>query len=141
MWSVVLILHSHRLVKRLLNVLIVIAGLLTAGHVLRVVHAAERLDLRVSPTVSVAPAQVIVRAIVEHDSENRELEIVADSLDFYRRTVVELDGEQAPKTTELKLLDIPGGEYNVSATLTTIHGNKMTVRRSVTVMSGPALLR
>ena len=102
---------------------------------LRVVHSAERLDLRVSPTVSIAPAQVIVRAIVEHDPENRELEIVADSLDFYRRTVVDLDGEQAPKTTELKLNDIPGGEYNVSATLTTAHGVKMTVRRSVTVMS------
>ena len=127
--------------KRLLNVLIVVAGLLTAGQVLRVVHAAERLDLKVSPTVSIAPAQVSVRAIVERDSENRELEIVADSLDFYRRTVVELDGERAPKTTELKLLDIPGGEYNVSATLTTMHGDKLTVRRSVTVMSGPALLR
>ena len=55
--------------------------------------------------------------------------------------VVELDGEQAPKTTELKLYDIPGGEYEVTATLTTVHGTKMTVRRSATVMSGPAPLR
>ena len=82
-----------------------------------------------------APASVIVRAIVEHDAENRELEIVADSLDFYRRTVVELDGEEAPKTTELKLVDIPGGEYAVSATLYTVHGTRMTVRRSVMVMA------
>jgi hypothetical protein len=128
-------------VKRFVNVLIAAAVLLTTGQVLRVVHAAERLDLHVSPSVSVAPASVVVRAIVEHDPENRELEIVADSLDFYRRTVVELDGEQAPKTTELKLIDIPGGEYEVTATLTTSHGNKMSVRRSVMVMSGPALLR
>jgi hypothetical protein len=109
--------------------------------VLHVVHAAERLDLHVTPSVSLAPASVVVRAIVEHDPENRELEIVADSLDFYRRTVVELHGEQAPKTTELKLNDIPGGEYEVTATLTTAHGTKMSVRRSVTVMSGPGLLR
>jgi hypothetical protein len=141
MWTVVLILQLRRFVKRFLSALVVIVGLLTTSHVLRVVHAAERLDLRVSPSVSIAPAQVVVRAIVEHDPENRELEIVADSLDFYRRTVVDLDGEQAPKTTELRLLDIPGGEYNVSATLTTVHGAKMTVRRSVTVMAGPALLR
>src|SRR6516225_6871052 len=110
MWTVVLILQLRRFVKRFLSALVVIVGLLTTSHVLRVVHAAERLDLRVSPSVSIAPAQVVVRAIVEHDPENRELEIVADSLDFYRRTVVDLDGEQAPKTTELRLLDIPGGE-------------------------------
>jgi hypothetical protein len=83
----------------------------------------------------VAPASVVVRAIVEHDADNRQLEIVADSLDFYRRTVVELDGEEAPKTTELKLIDIPGGEYEVTATLYTVHGTRMTVRRSVMVKS------
>jgi hypothetical protein len=122
-------------VKRFVNALLAVAVLLTGGQIRRVVHAAERLDLRVSPTVSMAPASVIVRAIVEHDAENRELEIVADSLDFYRRTVVELDGEEAPKTTELKLVDIPRGEYEVSATLYTAHGTRMTVRRSVMVMA------
>ena len=128
--------------KRFVNAALIAAAVfLTTGQVVRVVHATERLVLKVSPSVSVAPASVIVRAMVEHDPENRELEIVADSLDFYRRTVVELDGEQAPKTTELKLIDIPGGEYEVTATLTTMHGNKVSVRRSVMVMSGPALLR
>ena len=135
------ILQRHRVVKQFVNALVAAAVLLTAGPMRHVVHAADRLDLRVTPTVSLAPASVVVRAIVEHDSQNRVLEIVADSLDFYRRTVVDLDGEQAPKTTELKLNDIPGGEYNVSATLTTAHGVKMTVRRSVTVIAGRALLR
>ena len=66
---------------------------------------------------------------------NRALEIVADSLAFYRRTVVDLDGEQAPKTTELKLNDIPSGEYEVSATLYMADGTRISVRRSVMVMS------
>jgi len=82
-----------------------------------------------------APASVMVRATVQHDADNRELEIVADSSDFYRRSVVDLDGEQAPKTTELKLIDIPGGEYEITATLLTAHGERTTVRRSIMVMS------
>jgi len=81
-----------------------------------------------------APASVVVRAIVEHDPDNRVLEIVADSSDFYRRTVVELDGEHAPKTNELKLNDIPGGQYMITATLVTAHGDQTTARRSIVVM-------
>ena len=127
--------------KRFVNVVVVTAVLLTTGPILRVVHGAERLDLRVSPMVSMAPASVTVRAIVEHDPHNRGLEIVADSLGFYRRTVVDLDGEQAPRTTELKLVDIPGGSYQVSATLYTEDGTSMTVRREVMVMSTPQVLR
>ena len=100
-----------------------------------VAQAAEKLELHVSPAVSMAPASVIVRATVEHNSDNRELEIVADSSEFYRRSVVELDGEQAPKTTELRLLDIPGGEYEVTATLLTAQGTRTTVRKSIMVMS------
>jgi hypothetical protein len=129
------ILHRHRLVKRFVNTLVTAALLLTTGSIRHVVHAADKLDLRVSPSVSLAPALVVVRAIVEHDPQNRELEIVADSLDFYRRTVVDLDGEQAPRTTELKLIDVPGGEYDVSATLYLADGTRISVRRSVMVMS------
>lgn len=124
--------------KKFVNVFAGAALLLTSGPIPNVVHAADKLDLRVTPSVSIAPASVVVRAIVEHDRDNRALEIVADSLDFYRRTVVDLDGEQAPKTTEVKLMDIPGGQYDVSATLYMADGTKTTVRRSVTVMSSPS---
>jgi hypothetical protein len=97
--------------------------------------ALEKLQLQVSPSVSMAPASVIVRAIVQHDAENRQLEIVADSQDFYRRTVVDLDGESAPKVNELRLIDIPGGEYDVSATLYDSKGAHIVARRSIMVMS------
>jgi len=128
-------------VKRFVSGLVVTAVLLATAPILPVVHGAERLDLRVSPMVSLAPASVVVRAIVEQDPHNRGLEIVADSSDFYRRTVVDLDGEQAPRTTELKLVDIPGGRYEVSATLYMQDGTSMTVRREVMVMSTPQLVR
>jgi hypothetical protein len=108
-------------------------AVLTIGHTQGT--ALERLQLQVSPAVSMAPASVMVRAIVEHDSENRQLEIIADSESFYRRTVVDLDGAQAPKINELRLIDIPGGEYDVIATLYDSRGARTLARRSITVMS------
>ena len=130
------ILHRAIAVKRFVNISFVAIVLLTASQTQHP-RALEKLDLRVSPAISLAPASVVVRAIVEHDSQNRELEIVADSSEFYRRTVVELDGEQAPKTTELKLIDIPGGEYEITATLYTERGVRTSVRRAIMVMSQP----
>jgi hypothetical protein len=98
-------------------------------------HAVEKLQLQVTPAVSMAPASVVVRAIIERNASNRELEIVADSESFYRRTVVDLDGEQAPKVNELRLIDIPGGEYEITATLLDEHGVRTNAKRTIMVMS------
>ena len=114
---------------------ITVATLLTSSHRDNTLAAAEKLQLRLSPSVSMAPASVIVRATVEHDADNRMLEFVADSDSFYRRSVIELDGEQAPKVNELRLIDIPGGEYEVTVTLFDAHGSRTVARRSLTVMS------
>ena len=119
--------------KRLLLGGLTAAAILTAGHTQGT--AQDKLQLQVSPTVSMAPAFVVVRAIVEHDADNRLLEIVADSDLFYRRSVVDLDGDHAPKVNELKLIDIPGGEYEISATLYDIHGERTVVRRTLMVSS------
>ena len=109
------------------------ATVLTVGHTQG--FASEKLQLQVTPAVSMAPAYVVVRAIVEHDASNRELEIVADSENFYRRTVVDLDGAQAPKVNELKLVDIPGGEYEVTAALYDMNGQRTLARRTIMVMT------
>lgn len=119
--------------KRLLIAGVTAAAILSVGHSKG--FALEKLQLQVNPSVSMAPASVIVRTIVERNSENRELEIVADSENFYRRTVVDLDGESAPKVNELRLIDIPGGDYEVTATLYDSKGAHTVARRSIMVMS------
>ena len=119
--------------KRLLIAGVTAAAVFSFGHSRGA--ALEKLQLQVSPSISMAPASVIVRAIVERNAENRELEIVADSEDFYRRTVVDLDGDSAPKVNELRLIDIPGGEYEVTATLYDSRGAHTVARRSIMVMS------
>ena len=119
--------------KRFLIAGVTAAAIFSVGHSRSA--ALEKLQLQVNPSVSMAPASVIVRAIVERAAENRQLEIVADSEDFYRRTVLDLDGESAPKVNELRLIDIPGGEYEVTATLYDSKGVRTAARRSIMVMS------
>lgn len=118
--------------KRLLVAGVTAAAIFSIGHSRS--SALEKLQLQVNPSVSMAPASVMVRAIVERDSENRQLEIVADSGNFYRRTVLDLDGASAPKVNELRLIAIPGGEYEVTATLYDSKGAHTVARRSIMVM-------
>src|SRR5438105_832845 len=56
------------------------------------------LTVRVSPTVSFAPATVFIRASVEADADNRAIAVSAESNDFYRSSEVPLDGDHAPRT-------------------------------------------
>ena len=52
------------------------------------------LDLRISPPVSLEPAYVTVRVTVEADADNRTLEVVAETADFFRSSQISLDGDQ-----------------------------------------------
>jgi len=61
---------------------------------------------------------------------------VADGVEFYRSSEIQIDGEQAPKTFELFLRDVPGGEYEVYAVLTDTLGRQRAIARQATrVMS------
>ena len=88
------------------------------------VDGGEPLKLAVNPAQSFAPARVRVRARIEPSAENRVLAIVADGPDFYRSSEIQLDGDQAPKTVELLLSDLPGGEYEVYAVLIDAFGQQ-----------------
>jgi len=77
--------------------------------------AKETLSIMVSPSVSFAPANLVVVTRVEPDASNRAVEIVADSNEFYRSSTVQLEGERAPKTTRFEFHSLPPGEYEVRA--------------------------
>jgi hypothetical protein len=79
--------------------------------------AGERLAMRLSPTHGFAPATVTVTATVERDAQNRELEIQIESTQFYRSSLVPLDGENAARTNTFQFRDLPGGEYEVRTIL------------------------
>jgi hypothetical protein len=90
------------------------------------ISANDRLALRVSPTVSFAPANLVVRATVEANPENRAIEIVAESDDFYRSSQMQLDGDRAPRTTLFEFRSLPTGSYQVRAILRGVSGKEIT---------------
>lgn len=98
--------------------------------------AGERMTLRVSPSVSFAPANLIVRAHIEANSENRGVEVVAESPEFYRSSEIQLDGEHAPRTNTFEFRSLPPGTYEVRATLMGPGGSaRASVRQQVNVIA------
>jgi hypothetical protein len=73
--------------------------------------AGELLMMKVSPAVAFAPANVIVRAVVEADKDNRAIQIVADSEEFYRSSEIQLKGAEAPRVTSVEFRSLPSGSY------------------------------
>jgi hypothetical protein len=100
-------------------------------------HEPDRLALRVTPAIGFAPANVSVRAMIQADPENRSIEIVADSDEFYRSSAIQLEGDKAPHTSTFEFRSLPPGEYEVRAVLTGTDGRpRATVRQTIIVMAG-----
>lgn len=100
------------------------------------VGAGERMTVRVSPAVAFAPANLIVRARIEQDAQNRAVEIVAESSEFYRSSEIQLDGEHAPRTNTFEFRSLPPGTYEVTARLLGPGGSpRASARQSVNVIA------
>jgi hypothetical protein len=117
---------------RLMLAVFTVIGMLGASGT---TDANEKLTLRVTPNVSSAPSTVIVRATVAKNSDNRWLHIEADSGEFFRSSEIQLDGDRAPLVTEIRLPNLPGGEYTVVAVLRNTMGEETIVRRTALVLS------
>jgi hypothetical protein len=103
------------------------------------VGAGERITLKVSPAVSFAPANLVVRATVEADAENRAIEIVAESSDFYRSSEIQLEGDKAARTNTFEFRSLPPGTYEVRAKLYGADGQqRAAVRQQVNVIASGA---
>ena len=93
------------------------------------IGAGERITMRVSPAVAFAPANLIVRAMIEADDQNRSVQIVAESADFYRSSEVQLEGDKAPRTSMLEFRNLPPGTYEVRALLFGADGRQRAYAR------------
>jgi hypothetical protein len=94
------------------------------------VAAKEPLSIRVSPAVSFAPADLIIKTRIDPDSYNRALEVIAESEDFYRSSMIQLEGDRAPKTTLFEFRSLPPGEYEVRASVIKADGQPKAIVRA-----------
>ena len=114
-------------------------GILILTAATRPIGAGERVSMRVSPAVAFAPANLIVRASVEADQQNRSLQIVAESEDFYRSSEVQLEGENAPRTSMIEFRNLPPGTYEVRVSLLGSGGHQRAfARQQVNVIASGA---
>ena len=98
--------------------------------------AGERMTIKVSPAVAFAPANLIVRTMIVADADNRAVEIIAESEDFYRSSMVQLEGEKAARTSQFEFRSLPPGRYEVRASLFGTRGEqRATVRQQVNVIA------
>ncbi|HEY3042668.1 MAG TPA: hypothetical protein VGJ39_01505 [Vicinamibacterales bacterium] len=93
--------------------------------------AGEKITMKASPEISFAPAHLVVRTTIEPDSENRALEIVIDSPEFYRSSLIQLEGDQAPRTSVVEFRGVPGGNYEISARLLGQGGESRALARRI----------
>jgi hypothetical protein len=101
--------------------------------------AGQRLTLKVSPAVSFAPANLIVRATIVADADNRAVEIVAESADFYRSSQIQLEGDRAARTNMFEFRSLPPGTYEVRANLFGADGqSRALVRQQINVFASGA---
>ena len=108
------------------------ARFLVLGLTLAATSAAganQPLAIKVSPAVSFAPTNLVIRTSVDPDAGNRALEVVAESEDFYRSSTVTLDGDRAPKTTQFEFRSLPPGEYEISVVVTGADGRQRAISR------------
>ena len=105
-----------------LRALVFAAGLLAAGTQS---GAVERLSLRVSPTVAMAPATLRVRTTVEPRDVNRSIQVIAESEEFYRSSGGAARRRRAARTNLLKFRGLPAGAYQVRAILKGVSGNEL----------------
>lgn len=80
-------------------------------------HGSDQVSIAVSPRISYAPSTLRIRVKLEPNTENRAIQIITDGADFYRSSVIELNGERGPATVEFNIPNIPGGDYDVIAVL------------------------
>jgi hypothetical protein len=98
--------------------------------------AGEKITMKVSPAVAFAPANLVVRAMVIADPENRAVEIVAESDDFYRSSMIQLDGDKAARTSQFEFRSLPPGTYEVRANLYGSNGApRASIRQQVNVLA------
>jgi hypothetical protein len=95
------------------------------------VSAGEKITMKASPEISFAPAHLTVRTVIEPDPANRAIEIVIDSRDFYRSSLIQLEGDQAPRSSMVEFRGVPGGNYEISARLLGEDGSPRAISRRV----------
>jgi hypothetical protein len=109
---------------------VAVAAFLTTGVLLAgALDAGESMRMQVSPSVARAPADLVVRVSVEAAADNRFLQVIAESPDFYRSSQIPMDGEHTPPLSVFEFRNLPSGLYSVTGVLIGVNGRRAVVSK------------
>ena len=120
--------------RKRLSATILCSGLLLAASTL---NGGEPLRIRVSPPVALAPGFLTVRVTIEAAAENRGLEVVAESADYYRSSEVQLEGERTSHLKVFEFRNLPAGLYYATGVLRGTHGPRAMASGLAKVQPSP----
>ena len=98
--------------------------------------AGDKLTVRVSPAFAYEPASLTIQLSIEPDAENRAVRIIAESVEFYRSSEVELDGDRAPRTSVFRYRSLPAGDYEVRSLLIGARGQERAMAKQAVSVLG-----
>ena len=105
------------------------------------VDGGSQLTMRASPAQSFAPSFVRVQVRIEPHADNRWLEVIAESDEFYRSSEIQLDGDRAPATTYLEYPNLPGGDYQIVGVLKDGAAHQRSIARDHVRVIGSGISR
>jgi hypothetical protein len=82
------------------------------------------VEMRVTPRLAIAPADVFVSVTIDRDVDNRQMEIIVESLTYLRASTIDLEGQDAPRVNTLRFRQLPAGRYEVRVRLLDGNGHE-----------------
>ena len=100
--------------------------------------ADEAISITVRPAVMSYRGSTQLKVLVSRNERNRRLVWEVDGPGFYRSSSIELDGAASPRSYFFIVKDLPGGEFDVRATVTRNDRSTVVDRSSIRVVGGPS---
>ena len=112
----------------------VVAGVLAGSMQM---SADEAISITVRPAVTSYRGNAQLKVLVSRNEKNRLLVWEVDGPNFYRSSSIALDGAASPRSYFFMVKDLPGGEFDVRATVKRNDSSAATDRSTIKVVGGP----
>ena len=115
--------------------LAVVAGVLAGSMQM---SADEAISITVRPAVTSYRGSAQLRVLVSRNEKNRMLVWEVDGPGFFRSSSTTLEGAAAARSYFFMVKDLPGGEFDVRATVKRNDNSAATDRSTIMVVGGPS---
>ena len=99
--------------------------------------AEQAVTITVRPAVTNFGGSARLQVLVARDEKNRSLVWEVDGPGYYRSSGMDLDGASAPRSFLFVMRNLPGGEFEVRATVRRSDNSTVVDRSIIRVVGGP----